>query len=83
LSADPARFKGMNADAVVAWLGDPNFRRRDPPAEVWQYYGDSCVLDLFLYDETDGERVAHAEVRSRTADDGTGCVARLLAGRRS
>ena len=83
LAANPSRFEGLNADAVVTWLGDPSFRRRDAPAEVWQYYGDKCVLDLFLYDENDAQRVAHAEIRSRTADEGNGCLTHMLAGRHS
>jgi hypothetical protein len=71
----------LDGDAVVAWLGDPSFRRRDPPAEVWQYYGDKCVLDLFLYDEDDIQRVARAEIRSRTAGEGNGCLVHMLAAR--
>ena len=81
LAADPSLFKGIEGRAVLARLGDPNFRRRDPPAEVWQYYGDKCVLDLFLYDEDGTQRVAHAEIRSRTAGEGNGCLLRLLSGR--
>jgi hypothetical protein len=50
---------------LAALLGRPDFLRRDGPAEVWQYRTRSCVLDFFLYDEPDGQRVAHAEARNR------------------
>jgi len=42
------------------------------------------VLDLFLYDETDGQRVEHAELRSRdfNADPAPDCLPLLLQGKR-
>ena len=78
------RFKGQSAKEITASLGDPSFRRREAPAEVWQYYGQGCVLDLFLYDETDGQRVKHAELRSRdfNADPAPDCLPLLLQGKR-
>jgi len=79
------RFKGMAARDVTAKLGDPSFRRRDPPAEIWQYYGPGCVLDLFLYDEKGAKAVSYAELRGRdpgVAADG-GCLSQLLDGKRS
>ncbi len=81
LARGPQRFEGLEGREVLAALGDPNFRRRDKPAEVWQYYGPGCILDLFLYDDTpsgaspiagkstDAQApdgtVAHAELRGR------------------
>jgi hypothetical protein len=56
-------FKGLSAAQVESALGAPSFRRRDPPAEIWQYRVKSCALDLFLYDEAWGQSVAHAAVR--------------------
>lgn len=64
----PERLAGLTAADVSALLGPPGFVRRDPPAEVWQYRTDSCVLDLFLYaDAADRPlRVDHFEFRGRT-----------------
>jgi hypothetical protein len=78
------RFKGQSAKDITAGLGEPSFRRREAPAEVWQYYGQGCVLDLFLYDETDGQRVKHAELRTRdfNADPAPECLPLLLQGKR-
>lgn len=82
VSAD--RFKGQTGKEILMALGEPSFRRREPPAEVWQYYGQGCVLDLFLYDETGGQRVTHAELRSRNfnADPAPDCLPLLLQGKR-
>ncbi|HVI51052.1 MAG TPA: hypothetical protein VM661_07580 [Candidatus Sulfotelmatobacter sp.] len=81
---DADRFKGKSDKEILAFLGEPSFRRREAPAEVWQYYGQGCVLDLFLYDETGGQRVTHAELRSRNfnADPDPDCLPLLLQGKR-
>jgi len=46
-------------------LGKPDFRRNEPPAEVWQYRGDTCVLDVFLYRQGDTYRVVYAQTHDR------------------
>lgn len=87
LARGPQRFEGLLGKDVLAALGDPNFRRRESPAEVWQYYGPGCILDLFLYDDapaasvgvvTDG-KVAHAELRGRPGEPiEAACLSRLI-----
>ena len=63
----------MSADDVVALLGEPDFRRVEPPAEVWQYRGADCVVDLFLYRHGDDFRVTREDARNRDpAQPGTG-----------
>lgn len=59
------RLVGLRAPQLAALLGRPDLRRRDGHAEIWQYRAGACVLDVFLYDENGGPRVAHAETRSR------------------
>ncbi len=39
----------LNAGDLQALLGAPAFTRRDDPAQLWQYRGDRCTLDIFLY----------------------------------
>lgn len=80
---DPAKFVGMKANEIAAMLGEPSFRRRDPPAEIWQYRSGSCVLDLFLY--SDGQEkptyaVTHAEARQRgsAARADADCLGRIV-----
>ncbi len=80
LSANPDRFDGMSSRQVLAALGTPSFRRRESPAEIWQYYGESCVLDLFLYDDSGEGRVAHAELRTLSSDQAQAnpCLGEML-----
>lgn len=64
----PESLVGLPAHEISALLGEPDFRRRDPPAELWQYTGPRCTLDLFLFDKNgNGEqRVIHLEARGPT-----------------
>lgn len=58
---------GMTLDQVIGLLGPPRFKRRDNPAEIWQYRNKACALDLFLYRVENGAgfRVRHFETRMR------------------
>ena len=64
--ADVSALVGRDARAVAELLGPPRLKRRDPPAELWQYRAGPCILDLFLYAGKDGgaARVAHIEIRA-------------------
>lgn len=60
---------GLAAAAVTALLGPPDYRRRDKPAEIWQYRNDGCVLDIFLYSAAGAPaKVNHMDFR-RTGTD--------------
>lgn len=63
----PDSLLGRDAGEVAELLGDPSFRRRDKPAELWQFRGEACVLDLFLYPPATGgqHQVTHYGVRGR------------------
>ena len=84
LARGPSRFEGLAGSDVISALGDPNFRRRETPAEVWQYYGPGCILDLFVYDDAPGAaaaggKVAHAELRGRDDQPAeAGCLSHLI-----
>jgi hypothetical protein len=64
--AGPAPLKGLDHTQVTALLGEPQFMRRDRPAQIWQYRSARCALDLFLYEDPGGatHRVQHLEVRA-------------------
>jgi hypothetical protein len=62
----PQRMVGMSPDDLVRVLGEPGFKRRDDPAEIWQYKGAGCFLDVFLYREPGGAKVSHVDVRGLT-----------------
>ena len=57
----------MTPDQVIGLLGPPQFKRRDNPAENWQYRNKACALGLFLYrvGNSAGFRVRHFETRMR------------------
>ena len=83
VDGDPEQIMGLDSAALEALLGEPEFRRDEPPAQVWQYHGEDCVLDVFLY--TDGaaehHRVTYYEIRGD--DDGARrrCLRGLLVAR--
>ncbi|MEK7246572.1 MAG: hypothetical protein AAB223_11195 [Pseudomonadota bacterium] len=64
--ADASALVGRDARAVAELLGEPQLKRRDPPAELWQYRAGPCVLDLFLYADKAGSAatVTHVEMRA-------------------
>lgn len=81
--AEPAALKGMSPVQIKAVLGAPVFTRRDAPAEIWQYRGQACTLDLFIYDNSAGQAVAHYAIRSVNAIGEKECLEELRAVRRS
>lgn len=64
----PERIMGLTRSELLDLLGKPDFLRRDAPAEIWQYRGKECILDVFLYDSGKYYRVLHFEVRARRAE---------------
>ncbi len=64
---DPARILGLGPDQLTEILGRPELMRREPPAEIWQYRGRSCVFDVFLYEEAGTVRVTYLEARDASA----------------
>ncbi|MBI3512553.1 MAG: hypothetical protein HY060_00510 [Proteobacteria bacterium] len=76
---DVRELIGLERHELQARLGDPALRRRDAPAEIWQYRSPLCVLDLFLYREGPGMRVTTAEVRPRDGRElpATTCLSSL------
>lgn len=76
---DPSRLKGLSPLQVRAVLGKPMFTRRDAPAEIWQYRGRACTIDLFLYDEGEGQQtVAHVAVRRQQPINDSQCMGELV-----
>ena len=64
---EPAALRGLDGGQLTGLLGQPKFKRRDDPAEIWQYRTDFCALDFFLYRSKDDPayRVRHVEARGR------------------
>ena len=64
---DPARILGLGPNQLTEILGRPELTRREPPAEIWQYRGETCVFDVFLYEEGGLVRVTYLEARDGSA----------------
>jgi len=71
---------GLADRDLSAALGEPTHVRRDEPAEIWQYAGQDCVLDFYLYHAGANLQVAYVEARDRRAQsEGTArCVRSLM-----
>ncbi len=61
----PSDIAGKTPTTVRALLGAPTLTRREPPAEVWQYAGGACVIDIVFYPpgQAGGLRASHLDSR--------------------
>jgi len=64
---NPDQLMGLDPVKLEQRLGAPELRRREPPAEVWQYRSASCILDLFLYATSGIKEVVYLEARDFAA----------------
>lgn len=46
---DPERLIGLSLVETEALLGEPALQDEKPPAKVWTYNAQSCVLSIFFY----------------------------------
>ena len=67
INDDPTQLMGLDRDELNEKLGEPSLIRRDGDAEVWQYRGENCVLDLFLYGPV--KKVELVDLRNRGEGD--------------
>ena len=52
---------------IRSLFGTPSLIRREPPAQIWQYRQQDCVLDIYLYEDHRREKVQHAEIRAHAS----------------
>jgi hypothetical protein len=80
----PAALVGAAPSAISARLGEPDFRRAEPHAEIWQYTGGDCSLFVYFY-ETDGGALGSRYVDARKLEGGAAskdaCLAAVMAKR--
>ena len=73
INDDPGQVMGLADAELEDLLGEPGLLRDEPPAQVWQYGRDGCVLDVFLYAEAfktaSVYRVVYYELREKVGDD--------------
>ena len=64
---EPQSLLGLVGPDLEGRLGTPFMVRRESPAEIWQYRGETCVFDIFLYPEATDRRVVYLEARDKAA----------------
>ncbi|MDB5384103.1 MAG: hypothetical protein JWO26_3735 [Rhodospirillales bacterium] len=62
--ATAAALIGASPESLLRVLGPPRLLRSEGTGEIWLYAGPDCHLDLVLYAEAGGARVAHAQARA-------------------
>ena len=75
---DPEQLMGLAGLAVVELLGDPGFLREDADAQVWQYRGHDCMLDIYLYRDGEGSPHLVTYYEFRGDGDERPCLRELL-----
>jgi len=65
--ASPKDMVGKSGTQITSAIGAPAFQRKDGTAQIWQYRGTNCLLDVFLYKEGASLKVKHAELRRRAS----------------
>ena len=65
--ASPKDMVGKSGVQITSAIGAPAFRRKDGEAQIWQYRGTNCLLDVFLYKDGTSLKVKHAELRRRAS----------------
>lgn len=63
--ASPKDMVGKSGLQITSAIGAPAFRRKDGEAQIWQYRGTNCLLDVFLYKDGASLKVKYAELRRR------------------
>lgn len=58
-----SEFNGLSERQVNFLLGKPAYIRKDPPAELWQYKNDFCIVDLYFYEDIKPVAVQYTEMR--------------------
>lgn len=48
-SLEPAKLMGLTYEDAETAAGKPAAMREEPPATVWRYQTEDCVVDVFFY----------------------------------
>lgn len=54
IKQDPSVLVGYNIEMAKGFFGPESNVRKDKYSQTLQYYHQSCAVDIFLYDETEG-----------------------------
>ena len=80
--ADPQWLLSLDFEATEALLGAPALKLEQPPARVWVYNADGCILNVFFYPrvEEGTYRVLNYDVHGIETNNNVArrCFAKLL-----
>ena len=76
---EPSRLLGLTSGQVQQVLGRPGFQRVDASAEIWQYRGQACILDVYIYEQGSSHVVDYWAVRSPVRVNDADCFQQLVA----
>lgn len=62
----PAALEMLTRAEIGYIFGQPDLRRRDGDADIWQYKAGACVVNLYFYG---GSALAHIDVNVKSRDD--------------
>lgn len=71
---------GRDSVGLLGALGEPVRVRKEAQAQIWQYDGGNCVVDVFLYPDGATHRVSYVEARdaySGQKADATRCLGQV------
>lgn len=78
----PDQLIGLDQTAAANLLGQPSLQNEKPPAKVWTYNSESCVLSLFFYADINTRvfRSLTYEIKSEDESDAgkQRCLAELV-----
>ena len=63
-----ASLIGQSPEQIDRVLGPATFKRRDHPAELWQFQSADCVTDIFFFTKNNLLTVTHVISRSRSGE---------------
>ena len=76
----PVDLRSGRSRRLFPVCGDLIIDRRDGPAEVWQYRGQGCTMDVFLYKKGESLDVRHVDLRGPAPSEAERrhCLAELI-----
>ncbi len=81
IKQDPSVLVGYNIEMAKGFFGPESNIRTDKYSQTLQYYHKSCAVDVFLYDETEGQGkyvVEYVDLRLQKGASSAKCMDEAL-----
>ena len=67
VAAVPETMMSLTEREVSSLFGSPAVTRRDADAQIWQYRGEECVMDVYFYGAGDSRPVTYVDYRGNAS----------------